>query len=331
LKEIIAMQKTKKICLQLSQVALVLFLVTFLVTVLVRLLPGDIATTLLPFGTKEELDLVRTELGTNSNVFVYYFRWLGNFLQGDLGVYYNAGEDYSSASMTVWAMLSQTIPRTLLIMVYTLGFSLLCSVPLGMLLAYKADTRTDKVTSNILFGLSSIPNFAVGLGLAYIIGVKFALLNPIGYVTWAEGPAEHIKSVIMPVLSLSLGLIASFTRLLRADIISTLKEDFVTMASSKGLSNRWILWRHVFRPSSLSLLTAAALNMGSLIGGAVVIEIIFALNGVGMFLVTSIARRQYLAIQSTVALIAIAYVVFNLIVDAFMPKIDPRIRSHRGA
>ena len=182
------MQKTKNICLQLSQVALVLFLVTFLVTVLVRLLPGDIATTLLPFGTKEELDLVRTELGTNSNVFVYYFRWLGNFLQGDLGVYYNAGEDYSSASMTVWAMLSQTIPRTLLIMVYTLGFSLLCSVPLGMLLAYKADTRTDKVTSNILFGLSSIPNFAVGLGLAYIIGVKFALLNPIGYVTWAEWP-----------------------------------------------------------------------------------------------------------------------------------------------
>jgi peptide/nickel transport system permease protein len=228
-------------------------------------------------------------------------------------------------------MLSLTIPRTLLIMVYTLGFSLLCSIPLGMLLAYKADTRTDKVSSNILFGLSSIPNFAVGLGLAYILGVKFELLNPIGYVTWAEGPAEHIKSMIMPVLSLSIGLIATFTRLLRADIISTLKEDFVTMASSKGLSNRWILWKHVFRPSSLSLLTAAALNMGSLIGGAVVIEVIFALNGVGMFLVTSIALRQYLAIQSTVALIAISYIAFNLIVDAFMPKIDPRIRSHHGA
>jgi peptide/nickel transport system permease protein len=325
------MQKIKQICLQLSQVALVLFLVTFFVTVLVRLLPGDIATTLLPFGTEEELDLIRTELGTNSNVFVYYFRWLGNFLQGDLGVYYSAGEDYYSASMTVWAMLSQTIPRTLLIMVYTLGFSLLCSIPLGMLLAYKSDTRIDKLLSNILFGLSSIPNFAVGLGLAFLIGVKFPLLDPIGYVTWAEGATGHIKSVIMPVLSLSLGLIATFTRLLRADIISTLKEDFVTMASSKGLSNRWILWRHVFRPSSLSLLTAAALNMGSLIGGAVIIEVIFALNGVGMFLVTSIALRQYLAIQSTVAIIAISYVVFNLIVDAFMPKIDPRIRSHRGA
>ena len=325
------MQKLIRIAQRLSQVALVLFFVTFLVTLLVRLLPGDIATSLLPFGTPEEQAQLRSELGLDTNIFAYYFHWLWNFLHGDLGVYYNAGESYADASMTVWAMLSLTIPRTLLIMVYTLGFSLLCSIPLGMLLAYKADTRIDKVISNTLFGLSSIPNFAVGLGLAYVIGVKFELLNPIGYVTWAEGPAEHIKSVIMPVLSLSLGLIATFARLLRADIISTLKEDFVTMASSKGLSNRWILWRHVFRPSSLSLLTAAALNMGSLIGGAVIIEAIFALNGVGMFLVTSIALRQYLAIQSTVALIAISYIVFNLIVDAFMPKIDPRIRSHHGA
>ena len=325
------MQKLIRLSQRLLQVALVLFFVTFLVTLLVRLLPGDIATSLLPFGTEEQRAQLRSELGLDTNIFGYYFRWLGSFLQGDLGVYYAPGETYSDASYTVWAMLSLTIPRTLLIMVYTLGFSLLCSIPLGMLLAYKADTRIDKVTSNILFGLSSIPNFAVGLGLAYVIGVKFELLNPIGYVTWGEGPVEHIKSVIMPVLSLSLGLIATFARLLRADIISTLKEDFVTMASSKGLSNRWILWRHVFRPSSLSLLTAAALNMGSLIGGAVIIESIFALNGVGMFLVTSIALRQYLAIQSTVALIAISYIAFNLIVDAFMPKIDPRIRSHHGA
>ena len=325
------MQRLIRITQRLSQVTLVLFLVTFLVTVLVRLLPGDIATTLFPFATEDEKVVIREGLGVNMNIVSYYFHWLGNFLRGDLGIYYNAGESYSEASMTVWAMLSLTIPRTLLIMAYTLVFSLLCSIPLGMLLAYKADTRIDKVFSNILFGLSSIPNFAVGLGLAYILGVKFELLNPIGYVTWAEGPVEHIKSMIMPVLSLSLGLIATFARLLRADIISTLKEDFVTMASSKGLSNRWILWKHVFRPSSLSLLTAAALNMGSLIGGAVIIENIFALNGVGMFLVTSIALRQYLAIQSTVALIAISYIAFNLIVDAFMPKIDPRIRSHHGA
>jgi peptide/nickel transport system permease protein len=133
------------------------------------------------------------------------------------------------------------------------------------------------------------------------------------------------------VLSLSLGTIATFTRLLRVDTIATLKEDFVTMASSKGLSNKWILWRHVFRPSALTLLTSAALTMASLIGGAVVVEAVFALDGFGMLLATSIALRQYLAIQSLIALVAIAYVLFNLIVDALYGMIDPRVRSHRGA
>jgi peptide/nickel transport system permease protein len=133
------------------------------------------------------------------------------------------------------------------------------------------------------------------------------------------------------VVSLSLGTIATFTRLLRVDTIATLKEDFVTMASSKGLSNRWILWRHVFRPSSLTLLTSAALTMASLIGGAVVIESVFALNGFGMLLAMSIAVRQYLAIQSLVALVAIAFILFNLIVDVLYAVIDPRVRNHRGA
>jgi peptide/nickel transport system permease protein len=137
--------------------------------------------------------------------------------------------------------------------------------------------------------------------------------------------------MLLPVLSLSLGTIATFTRLLRVDTIATLKEDFVTMASSKGLSNKWILWRHVFRPSALTLLTSAALTMASLIGGAVVVEAVFALDGFGMLLATSIALRQYLAIQSLIALVAIAYVLFNLIVDALYGMIDPRVRSHRGS
>ncbi|MFM8645704.1 MAG: ABC transporter permease subunit, partial [Actinomycetota bacterium] len=121
-----------------------------------------------------------------------------------------------------------------------------------------------------------------------------------------------------------------FSRLLRVDTIATLKEDFVTMASSKGLSNAWILWRHVFRPSSSTVLTSAALNMAALIGGAVIIESVFALNGFGMLLTVSLATRQYLAIQSLIALVAIAYMVFNLIVDLLYAVVDPRVASHRG-
>jgi len=307
--------KARGLATNLFKIVTVLFLVTFGITIIVRLLPGDPAELLLPFGTPEEIGALRAELGLDKNVFSYYFSWLGNFVQGDFGKYY----------------LTDAEGGTLLLMLYTVGFSLAVSIPLGILLAYRSDTRTDRNVSNFLFGLASIPNFAIGLALAFLVGVKLDLVNPLGYIPISEGIGEHFKSMLLPVLSLSLGTIATFTRLLRVDTIATLKEDFVTMASSKGLSNKWILWRHVFRPSALTLLTSAALTMASLIGGAVVVEAVFALDGFGMLLATSIALRQYLAIQSLIALVAISYVLFNLIVDALYGVIDPRVRNHRGS
>ncbi|MGA0709955.1 MAG: ABC transporter permease [Ilumatobacteraceae bacterium] len=312
---------------QLARVVLVLILVTFGVTVIVRLLPGDPVTTLLPFGTPEQHALLRKDLGLDVNIFQYYFAWLKDFVRGDFGQTYTTVAD---GGVQVRDQIALTLPRTLFLMGYTIIFSLLVSIPLGILLAYKADTRVDKTLSNVLFGFSSIPNFGIGLGLAYLLGVKFDLLNPVGYVPMTENVAEHFKSMIMPVLALSIGLISTFTRLLRTDTIATLKEDFVTMASSKGLSNQWILWRHVLRPSSLTLLTSAALNMGALIGGAVVVESVFAFDGLGTLIAYSINFRQYLAIQSLIALVAVAYILFNLIVDVLYGIVDPRVRSHRG-
>ena len=311
-------KQARGLATNLFKIVVVLFLVTFGITLIVRLLPGDPAQLLLPFGTPEEIGALRAELGLDKNVFSYYFSWLGNFVQGDFGKYYLTDAE---GGTQVSAMIANTLPRTLLLMLYTVGFSLAVSIPLGILLAYRSDTRTDRNVSNFLFGLA----------LAFLVGVKLDLVNPLGYIPIADGVGEHFKSMLLPVLSLSLGTIATFTRLLRVDTIATLKEDFVTMASSKGLSNKWILWRHVFRPSALTLLTSAALTMASLIGGAVVVEAVFALDGFGMLLATSIALRQYLAIQSLIALVAIAYVLFNLIVDALYGMIDPRVRSHRGA
>lgn len=312
---------------QLTRVVIVLILVTFGVTLIVRLLPGDPVTTLLPFGTPEQHAVLRKELGLDVNIFQYYVRWLGDFLRGDFGQTYTTVAD---GGVQVRDQIALTLPRTLFLMGYTIVFSLVVSIPLGILLAYKADSRLDKTVSNLLFGFASIPNFGIGLGLAYLLGVKFSLLNPVGYVPFTESVGEHLKSMVMPVLALSIGLISTFTRLLRTDTIATLKEDFVTMASSKGLSNKWILWRHVLRPSSLTLLTSAALNMGALIGGAVVVESVFAFDGLGTLIAYSINFRQYLAIQSLIALVAISYILFNLIVDVLYGIIDPRVRSHRG-
>ena len=312
---------------QLTRVVIVLILVTFGVTLIVRLLPGDPVTTLLPFGTPEQHAVLRKELGLDVNIFQYYVRWLGDFLRGDFGQTYTTVAD---GGVQVRDQIALTLPRTLFLMGYTIVFSLVVSIPLGILLAYKADSRLDKTVSNLLFGFASIPNFGIGLGLAYLLGVKFSLLNPVGYVPFTESVGEHLKSMVMPVLALSIGLISTFTRLLRTDTIATLKEDFVTMASSKGLSNKWILWRHVLRPSSLTLLTSAALNMGALIGGAVVVESVFAFDGLGTLIAYSINFRQYLAIQSLIALVAVSYILFNLIVDVLYGIVDPRVRSHRG-
>ena len=312
-----------------ARFAAVFFLVTFAITVLVRLLPGDPISILFPFATEEDRVLYRQELGLNSNIVLYYFQWLGSFLTGDLGSYYSSTG--SGFGVPVTEMLGVALPRTLLLMVYVMVVSLVLSIPIGLYLAYRAETRVDRVVSNVLFTFASVPNFAIGLGLAFLLGVKLNWLPVLGYVPIADGVGSHIKSMVMPTLSLSLGLVATFSRLLRVDTIATLKEDFVTMASSKGLSNTWILWRHVFRASSSTLLTSAALNMGALIGGAVIIESVFALNGFGMLLTVSLATRQYLAIQSLVAIVAISYMVFNVIVDLLYAVVDPRVASHRGA
>ena len=321
--------KFKSVAVTIIQFVIVLFLVTFGITLLVRLLPGDPVSTLMPFATEETRLELSKELGLDANIFQYYFSWLGDFVTGDLGTYYASTGNGGGVAVT--EMLAVAIPRTLLLMIYVIAFSLLVSIPVGILLAYRAGTRLDNVISNTMFTISAIPAFALGLGLAFIFGVKLNWVPVLGYEPISQGIGKHFKSMALPTVSLSIGYIATFSRLLRVDTIATLREDFVTMASSKGLSNSWILWRHVFRPSSSGILTVAGLNMAGLIGGSVFIETVFALNGFGNLLAVSIATRQYLAIQSLVAIVAIAFLVFNLITDLLYAVVDPRVASHRGA
>ncbi len=309
---------------RVAQLLIVLLLVTFGVSLLLRLIPVDLATILLPAASEGEREILRAELGFDKGPIGYYLQWLGNFVQGDFGKIY-----FSGGTEEVSDHLKQAMPRSLLLMVYTQILALVIAVPLGVISAYRAGRRTDKIISNSLFALSSVPNFAIALLLIIFIGVKLAWLPTLGYVPIAEGFGEHLKHMVMPVISLSLGLIATYTRLLRADMISALREDYVTMAASKGLSDRRILWRHVLRPSSMTLLTSAALSMGGLIGGAIVIESIFATYGIGFEVFAAIGGRQYVALQSTVAVIALFYVFFNLVVDVGSGFVDPRTRDRR--
>lgn len=148
-----------------------------------------------------------------------------------------------------------------------------------------------------------------------------------GWTSVADSIPDHIRSAVLPTVVLALGQVAVYQRLLRSDMIATLQEDFITMAKAKGIAPRRVLFRHALRPSSLTLLTVAGLNVGTLIGGALIIEVIFGIPGIGTAIYEAIAAREYVALQSFVAIVAIIYVLVNFMVDFLYTVLDPRIRN----
>jgi len=302
---------------------LVLVGATFLLSLIVRLLPGSPAD-FYTNGLDEQDRLIQIKaLGLDRNIFSSYFHWIFDLVRGDFGPFFMRGGSTRPTSL----IIAQAIPRSLLIMLYVQIISLTLAIPLGLITAYRADKAVDRIISTGLFTGSAIPGFALALSLGYFFGVRLQLLPTIGYVPIAEGLGEHFKHLILPVASLSIPLCASYARILRAEIISTLRQDYVTMAVSKGISNSRVLIKHVLRPSSTSLITTASLNMGALIGGTVIIDQIFALGGLGQQITFAIFARQYVALQSYIALIAIAFILFTVLADLLIGVVDPRTRN----
>jgi peptide/nickel transport system permease protein len=318
------MDLLSQIAKRLVGIVVVVVTASFLLSLLTWLLPGDPAQLASGNATPEMIAQVRTDIGLDRGVFGYFFKWLSNMFQGDFGNYYSSG-----AQSPVMDAVKRTLPVSLQLIFYAQIVALALSIPLGLIAAYKENSKFDKILTNSLFTLVSFPNFAMALILIVIISLKLGWVDPVGYVKPSEDLVQHLKLMILPVTSIAIGLTSSYTRLLRTDVIATLKEDYVTMAASKGISNRRILWRHVFRPSSTTLLTSAALNMGALIGGTIVIETIFVVPGIGYEIFAAIGNRQVIAMQSLIALVAFAYVFFNSVIDIVTQIVDPRTRERR--
>jgi peptide/nickel transport system permease protein len=309
---------------RLIPVVLILFIATFLLSVLMRLLPGDPAAIMLPNSTKEMQDALNSETGLDRGILGYYWQWFSNLVSGDFGKYYLAG-----GYRELGPIIGDTLPVTLLLIVYAQIVALSIAIPLGLTSAYKEGQKFDRIATAVLFTTVSFPGFALALIFSLVFAVKLGWFEPLGYVSPTENFGQHIKLMVLPVMSLAIGLSSGYTRLLRTDVIATLKDDYVTMAASKGISNTRVLWKHVFRPSSTTLLTSAALNMGGLIGGTIVIETIFSIPGIGFEIFYAIGSRQVVAMQTLIAVIAIAYVFFNTMVDLLTQITDPRTRERR--
>jgi peptide/nickel transport system permease protein len=315
---------------RLLALALVLFLVTLFTSLLLSMVPGDPIDTLVPLASSPQADArkeeLRHELNLDDSLPQRYGAWLGDFVTGDFGNYYRV-----SGSDPVGDRVSSALPVSLQLMVYSQIVALLFAVPLGVITAYRSGTRFDRAANTTAFALLSVPNFVLGLLLAYYVGVFLGWLPPTGYEAFGDDPAEHFRRMILPTLTLAAAQIGVYMRLLRSDMVQTLQEDFIQMARSKGISDRRVLWRHALRPSSLTLLTVGGLNVGTLIGGALVIEVLFSLPGLGTSIYEAISQRQYVALQSFVAILAILFVLVNFIVDVLYTVIDPRIRHARAS
>jgi peptide/nickel transport system permease protein len=311
---------------RLIQLVVVLVVVTFFTSLLTALLPGDPTTTIAPFATTEQRAQLRHDLRLDENVVTRYGHWLADAVHGNLGRYYAGAGVQGDA---VWSRIKDTTPRSLLLMLYVQILTLLIAIPLGVFTAYRAGSRVDDLSNATAFALLSLPVYVTSTVLILFVAVKWHALPSSGWVAFGNGPVSHFKHVIMPVIAIGVGQIAIYSRLLRSDMVATLQEDYILMAKSKGISDRRILWRHALRPSSLTLLTVAGLNVGTLISGALIVERIFGINGIGSAIYDAIARRQYVALQGFVAVVAVVYVLVNFGVDLLYSVLDPRIRSAR--
>ncbi len=301
-----------------------LLAVTILTFLLLKLLPGDPAVDILgPSATPAAVKALHHTLGLDKPLPSQYLHWLGHALTGDLG------RSYQNDQTTV-AALRQRLPVTLELIVLSQLAAIAIAVPIALLAATKPRGVVDRVSTTVAFGFLAVPDFILGVLLVYLFAVKFHALPASGYTPLTANPVLNLKSMVLPVATLALISQAVYIRLLRTDLIATLQQDYITMARSKGLPRRYILFRHALRPSSFSLVTVFGLQFGSLIGGAFIVEVIFGLGGVGSLAVQSIFSRDYLVVQGTVLVVAAGYLVVNFLVDVVYAVLDPRI-SHASA
>ncbi|MCU1360555.1 MAG: putative peptide transport system permease [Ilumatobacteraceae bacterium] len=325
---------------RLSQFLIVFVIVTFGVMVLMRLglnAPGDPARTLLG-GTvsQDRIDAATQKYRLDRNYLVQYWFWMKGMLTGDMGF----SEPNQQAVST---LLKGRAWTTILLGIYAVIFALIISVPLAVRQAYKRDATFDRIGSGLSFLFVSVPAIVLAplLSLVLIskheytvgdyvitIGGWFPRIGQKIY-PWQDLGA-HFHNFFVPTLVLTLPLAAVFTRLLRGDMIQTLQADFVTLASAKGVSPRRVLWVHALRNSVFSLLTSVGTQLGGIVGGAIIVEQFFDLDGMGSLLVASILRQDLFVVQSTAAILVAIVVIINLSVDLMYAVIDPRIRSARA-
>ncbi|HEY1734735.1 MAG TPA: ABC transporter permease, partial [Acidimicrobiales bacterium] len=308
----------KYVAKRLAALVVILFFVTLGTFFLVHLLPGKPAVAILgPNATAHNIAVVNHQLGLDKPLWQQYFVWLGHVLQGDLGQSFVTHQ-------SVVSTIANAFPIDVELIVISQIVAFAVAVPLAIAASRRPYRAVDTAATAGTFALLAMPPFIVAPLLVLVFSVDLHVFpGPASYVPIGESFWSNIHAMLLPSIVVAIGSIVLYYRLLRNDLISTLQEGFVTMARSKGLSERRLLYRHALRPSSVSLLASAGINIGSLIAGTFVVEFLLQLPGLGYELVVAINQDDYLVVQGIVLVIAVAVVVLNVLVDFLFTVVDP--------
>jgi peptide/nickel transport system permease protein len=293
-----------------------LSLVTF---VYIHLIPGDPVQAMVgPTGSPELVEQLRQQLRLDRPLYVQYLDWVGGALHGDLGITFRSRQP-------ITPLLLDRIPATLELAGGALFMAILLGLPTGILAGLRKNTRFDYLFSLASLGGYSMPIFWIGT-LLLVVGVQWKLLPSQGYVAFNEDPIGNIRLLVLPALSLGLGLAPYIGRMTRAAIIETLQENFVGYANAKGLRERTIFWRYIFRYAVVSILVVLGLDIGFLLSGQIIIEELFNWPGAGRIIVRGVLERDYFIVESSILVYALLFLSINFIVELLHGLLDPRVQ-----
>jgi peptide/nickel transport system permease protein len=271
-------------------------------------------------ATQEAGEGLRRELGTDPPLYGRYAQWLLKALQGDFGRTHHSG-------VPVLQAMTERLPVTLEIMALTVLLAVGLSIPLGIYMGYRPGRWPDRWLMNGSLVFLSAPAFMIGILLVWAFAIHLVWLPASGFVPLDEDWRENLRSLALPVAALTLHDVPIFLRVLRREMSSVLQQNFIMLARAAGLSRTAILWRNALRPAAVNLATAVGLGVGRLLGGALTVEVLFGLPGLGQLLVEAIFRHEYALMQAIVLFIASGYLAVNLLVDLICAALDPRMRE----
>ncbi|KON87980.1 hypothetical protein AF332_14875 [Sporosarcina globispora] len=302
----------------------VLLTVSAVVFMIIHFIPGDPAAAMLGSQANEEqLAQMREKMGLNEPLFIQFTLWLSNLLQGDLG-------SSLVSDQTVLSLIANRLPVTLNLIIYSMTISILIAIPLGVISAVKHNTGLDFASMIIALIGISIPNFWAALLLIMVFALNLGMFPATGYIPVSESLILNIKHLTLPAFSLGFIQAGIITRMTRSSMLDVLRQDYIRTVKAKGASPFTLVFKHALKNAMIPIITIIGINFGLLLGGTIVVESIFSINGIGQLMIQSVLNRDYPVIQGIILVIAAIYVFITLFVDILYTYFDPKIKYSKG-